>query len=41
MLCEGDAILAVSMVLTPPEDTAASKGPMPAAIFENAPPMLN
>lgn len=40
-LCGGDAMLAVSMVLTPPDDTAASKGPMPAAMFENAPPMLN
>lgn len=34
-------MLDVSMVLTPPVDTAASNGPMPAAIFENVPPTLN
>lgn len=34
-------MLVVSMVLTPPVDTAANSGPMPAAMFENAPPMLN
>lgn len=40
-VCGGDAMLAVSMVLTPPVDTAANRGPMPAAMFENAPPTLN
>lgn len=40
-LCGGEAMLDVSMVLTPPVDTAASNGPMPAAIFENVPPTLN
>ena len=39
-LCAEDAMLVVSMVLTPPVDTAANSGPMPAAMFEN-PPMLN
>jgi len=33
-------MLVVSIVLTPPADTAANSGPMPA-MFENAPPMLN
>lgn len=40
-LCGDDAMLVVSMVFTPAVDTAANRGPMPAAMFENAPPMLN
>lgn len=40
-LCEGDGMLLVSIELTPPEETAASMGPIPAAMFEKAPPMLN
>jgi len=37
----GEDMLPGSIALTPPEDTAANSGPIPAAMLENVPPMLN